>query len=144
MTVDPATELPDVPALPPEPRRGIVALLVFDGALCAILSVLFLGLYIGPVPFPITILLAAVINLLLVMAVYSETDSLRTAMLPLAAWLLGFAVCLAVGPGGDQLAMADWRILMLPVAALLPAGGYLFSARIKAIIKTARPPAQQM
>jgi hypothetical protein len=144
MTVDPATALPDVPALPPEPRRGLVALLVFNGLLCALLSVMFLGLYIGSVPFPITILLAAVINLLLVMAVNSETGSLRTAMLPLGAWLLGFLMCLAVGPGGDQLVMADWRILMLPVAALAPAGGYLFSARIKAIMQTTRPPAPQL
>lgn len=141
MTVDSATALPDVPAPPPAPRRGVVALLVADGALCAVLSVLFLGLYIGAVPFPITILLAAVVNLLLVMAVHRETGSLGTAVLPLVAWGVGLLLCLVGGPGGDQLVMADWRILLLPVAALLPAGGYVFSARITAITRAARPPA---
>ncbi|NLV78514.1 MAG: hypothetical protein GXY65_04065 [Rhodococcus sp.] len=143
MTVDPATALPDVPASPQAPRRGVVALLIADGALCAILSVLFLGLYIGPVPFPITILLAACVNLVLVMAVHRETGSTRTALWPLVAWGVAFLLCLMGGPGSDQLVMADWRMLLLPIAALGAGGAYLFSARIKAITAATRQPAPQ-
>ncbi|MGU3582302.1 hypothetical protein ACLBYD_03790 [Rhodococcus sp. C26F] len=133
MTVDPATAAPLASPADIQPRRGLVALLVLDGALCALLSVFYLGVYIAGVPFPITILLAGVVNLLLVMAVRAETGSLRSAALPLLAWAVVFLVCLVGGPGGDQLALGDWRTLLLPVAALAPAGGYLFSARIKEI-----------
>ncbi|MEE2034527.1 hypothetical protein [Rhodococcus chondri] len=138
MTVDPATALPDAAPAESEPRKGLVGLLVADGALCAVLSVFYLGLYIGGVPFPITILLAAVINLLLVMAVRTETGSLGTAAWPLLAWVVGFGLCLLGGPGGDMVVVADWRILLLPIAALAPAGFYLFSARINAITQAAR------
>jgi len=139
MTVDPATAPSDasVPADVP-PRTGVVALLVVDGLICAVLSVLFLGMYIGSVPFPISILVAAVVNLLLVMAVRTETGSLGKATWPLVAWTVGFLLCLVGGPGADQLAVADWRILLLPIAALGPAGLYLFSARINAITNAVR------
>lgn len=143
MTVDPATALPEVPTPPQATRRGVVALLIADGALCAVLSVLFLGLYIGAVPFPITILLAAVVNLLLVTAVHRETGSTRTAAWPLVAWGVAFVLCLAGGPGSDQLMMPDWRMVLLPIAALAPGGAYLFSARIKAITAATRQPAPQ-
>ncbi|MEU5841867.1 hypothetical protein [Rhodococcus sp. NPDC047139] len=133
MTVDPATAAPIASPVDAQPRRGLVALLVLDGALCALLSVFYLGLYVAGVPFPITILLAGAANLLLVMAVRAEAGSLRTATLPLLAWAVTFLVCLVGGPGGDQLAIGDWRTLLLPIAALAPAGGYLFSARIKEI-----------
>lgn len=133
MTVDPATAEPAASQAEAPPRRGLVALLVLDGGLCALLSVFFLGVYIAGVPFPVTIILAGAANLLLVMAVRAETGSMRTATLPLLAWVVMFLVCLVGGPGGDQLVLGDWRTLLLPIAALAPAGGYLFSARIKEI-----------
>ena len=142
MTVDPTTALPDVPEADLAPRRGVVALLVFSGALCAVLSVFYLGTYIGGVPFPVTILLAAVLNLALVMAVRTETGSFRISALPLVAWGIAFLLCLVGGPGGDQVVVADWRLLLLPVAALAPAGMYLFSARIKEITRAVGQPAQ--
>lgn len=141
MTVDPAGAMPPVTLESSGPRNGLVALLVFDGFLCAILSVMFLGLHIGAVQFPITILLAAVVNLLLVIAVRTETERFGLAMLPLGAWLVGFVACLAGGPGGDGLAMADWRILLLPIAALAPAAAYVFAARLKSLTAAARQPA---
>lgn len=141
MTVDPATALPDVPEADLAPRRGVIALLVISGGLCAVMSVFYLGIYIGGVPFPITILLAAVLNLALVIAVRTEIASFGLAALPLVAWGIGFLLCLAGGPGGDQVVVADWRLLLLPVAALAPAGMYLFSARIKEITRSVRQPA---
>jgi hypothetical protein len=145
MTVDPATGLSGGPASvsEPAPRRGVVALLVISGGLCAVLSVFYLGLYLGGVPFPIVIVLSAVLNLLLVAAMRTETGSLGRAALPLVAWGVVFLLCLAGGPGGDQVVVADWRILLLPVAALAPAGVYLFSVRIKEISRAVRPPEQR-
>ncbi len=143
MTVDPATGQPGGPVSEPEPRRGVVVLLVISGGLCAMLSVFYLGLYIGGVPFPVVIVLAAVMNLLLVAATRTETGSLSRAALPLVAWGVVFLLCLAGGPGGDQVVVADWRLLLLPVAALAPAAVYLFSARITEITRAARPPEQR-
>ncbi|NGP04652.1 hypothetical protein G6038_03965 [Rhodococcus sp. 14C212] len=142
MTVDPATTATEVPAPPaPKPRPGIVALLTFDGFLCALLSVFFLGLYIGTVPFPITIVLAGAANMLLVLAMRAETGSTSRAAWPLLAWIVGFVLCLAGGPGGDQLLVADWRTLLLPVGALAPAGLHLFVARMAALTSAVRQPA---
>ncbi|MFD5809322.1 MULTISPECIES: hypothetical protein [Rhodococcus] len=142
MTVDPATTATEAPAPPaPKPRPGIVALLTFDGFLCALLSVFFLGLYIGTVPFPITIVLAGAANMLLVMAMRAETGSASRAAWPLLAWIVGFVVCLAGGSGGDQLLVADWRTLLLPVGALAPAGLHLFVARMAALTSAVRQPA---
>ena len=145
MTVDPATGLSGGPASvsDPAPRRGVVALLVISGGLCAVLSVFYLGLYLGGVPFPIVIVLAAVMNLLLVAAMRTETGSLGRAALPLVAWGVVFLLCLAGGLGGDQVVVADWRILLLPVAALAPAGVSLFSVRIKEISRAVGPPEQR-
>ncbi|UYP20039.1 hypothetical protein OED52_05695 [Rhodococcus sp. Z13] len=143
MTVDPAIAAPAAAPLETGPRRGVVALLVLDGALCALLSVFFLGLYIGGVPFPVTLVLSGIANLLLVMAVRTETGSLRPAVLPLVAWAVMFFVCLFGGPGGDVLLVDDWRTLLLPVTALAPAGAYLFSARIKEITRQVSPAAPQ-
>lgn len=141
MTVDPATAVASAPPADIPPRRGLVGLLVFDGALCAVLSVFYLGLYIGGTPFPITLLLSGIVNVLLVMAVRAETRSLRTATLPLVAWAVGLFFCLLGGPGGDQLLLSDWRTLMLPITALAPPAAYLFAARFKELARAARQPA---
>lgn len=144
MTVDPATAVATEPAPDVEPRRGLVGLLVFDGALCAVLSVFYLGLYIGGTPFPIAMILAGIVNVLLVMAVRAETGSLRTAALPLVAWGVGLFLCLLGGPGGDQLMLSDWRTLLLPITALAPAAAYLFAARFKMLTQAAAQPAPRL
>lgn len=125
------------PASPAEARTTL-ALLTFDGFLGAVLSVLFLPAYIGTTPFPITVLISAVVNLLLVLGARKFTDRALVAALPLFGWLFGFGLCAIGGPGGDVLVFEDWRTLLLFVAALLPAGLYLFQVRLSTMVAAAQ------
>lgn len=110
----------------PSSAGGIgLGLLVFNGFLCAILSVLFLPAYLGAVPFPVSILGAAIVNLLLVVAARSLVPRASSAVLPLAAWAFGFLLCMFGGPGGDVFLLADIRTLLLLVGAIAPAAVYL-------------------
>lgn len=86
----------------PDLTRGLVlALLAFDGVLVAIIGALFLPLRVGVVPFPLTALLAGVMNTALVWVASKWTDSGRVAALPLWTWLATVAVLTLGGPGGD-------------------------------------------
>lgn len=131
---------PSIDAAPPTTAesRTTLALLTFDGFLCAVLSVLFLPAYIGATPFPVTVLVSAVVNLLLVLGARKFTDRALLAALPLVGWLVGFGLCAAAGPGGDVLVFEDWRTLLLFVAALLPAGVYLFRVRLESLVAAAK------
>ncbi|MFC4605614.1 hypothetical protein [Rhodococcus kronopolitis] len=101
---------------------AILALLVFDGFLTAVLAVLFLPLRLGTVPFPVAALIAAAVNVLLVFGARTVTDRASRMALPLLGWFVGFVVCMFGGPGGDAMMLADWRTLLLLVAGLVPAG----------------------
>ncbi|QBJ98821.1 hypothetical protein ERC79_18800 [Rhodococcus sp. ABRD24] len=122
----------------PAESRTTLALLAFDGFLCAVLSVLFLPAYFGTMPFPISILVAAVVNLLLVLGARKFTDRAILTALPIFGWLLGFLVCVLGGPGGDLLVFSDWRTLLLFVAAVLPAGVYLFRVQLESMVVRAQ------
>src|SRR5690606_17084390 len=139
--VDPATAVASAPPADIPPRRGLVGLLVFDGALCAVLSVFYLGLYIGGTPFPITLLLSGIVNVLLVRAVAAKTGSLGAAALALVAWAVGMFFCLLGWPGGEQLLLSACRTPMLPITALAPPAAYLFAARFKELARAAGQPA---
>ncbi len=106
--------------------RIVLALLVFDGFLTAILAVLFLPVRVGEVPVPLSALVAAVVNVLLVVGARSVTDRPGRAALPLLGWFVGFAVCMVGGPGGDAVLLADWRTLLLLAGGLIPATVLLF------------------
>ncbi|MGY2063753.1 hypothetical protein ACW9HQ_53395, partial [Nocardia gipuzkoensis] len=71
----------------------LAAVLVFDGLLTLALEVLFLPLYIGGTPFPITAAVAAVVNIALIAAMGVVVDRPAALSLPLVAWLLGFLFC---------------------------------------------------
>ncbi|WP_206615784.1 hypothetical protein [Rhodococcus xishaensis] len=118
--------------------RTTLALLTLDGFLCAVLTVLFLPAYIGTAPFPVSILVAAGVNLLLVVGARQFTDRVLVAALPLFGWLFGFGICTIGGPGGDVLVFEDWRTLLLFVAAILPAGVYLFRVQVDSIFARAQ------
>ncbi|MCL2534620.1 MAG: hypothetical protein FWE39_10665 [Nocardiaceae bacterium] len=118
--------------------RTTLALLTFDGFLCAVLSVLFLPAYIGTAPFPVSILVAAVVNLLLVLGARKFTDRAVVAALPIFGWLFGFGVCMIGGPGGDVLVLGDWRTLLLFVAAVLPGGIFLFRVQLESMVARAQ------
>lgn len=112
--------------------RVLLAVLMFDGFLCAVLSVLFLPLYVGGTPFPIVILIAAVANLMLVRTARSVTGRGGTGFLPLAAWLFGFAVCLIGGPGGDIVLLQSVWTLLLVIGALVPSAVFLWKIAVSA------------
>ncbi|NLE81756.1 MAG: hypothetical protein GX610_19685 [Rhodococcus sp.] len=114
--------------------KVLLALLAFDGFLCAILSVLFLPLYVGGTPFPVTILIAAVVNLLLVRTARSLTGRTGTGMWPLGAWLFGFFVCMLGGPGGDVLLLGSVWTLLLLIGAVVPSAVFLWKAAMSSPI----------
>ncbi len=91
-------------------------LLFVDGVIVGILSVAFLNLYVGTVPAPIGILVAAVGNSLLVWLASSFADA-PFLWLPVLGWGAVVALGVGTGPGGDVLFGSDWR-----VAALILAG----------------------
>ncbi|MFD9669196.1 hypothetical protein ACFWAY_47870 [Rhodococcus sp. NPDC059968] len=119
--------------------RVTLALLVFDGFLCAVLSVLFLPTYLGATPFPISILAAAVANLALVIAARSTTGRVRTGVLPLVGWGFGFLLCMFGGPGGDVLMLASVWTLLLLFGSLVPAAVYLWKVSAKAAFGSVSP-----
>lgn len=122
MTTAPAAHVPARPVL----DRLVLALLVFDGFLTAILAVLFLPAHLGSVPMPVSAVVAGVVNVLLVAGARSVTDRVGRAALPLLAWFVGFLLCMVGGPGGDGLLPADWRTLLLLVLGVVPPVVLLF------------------
>lgn len=127
---------------------GVV--LVLDGAVTLLLEALFLPIYLGhanipesesvmaaarplaagltsgTVPLPVTALIAAVVNVLLVKGMSTVTDRLGVMALPLTVWTITYMLCILGGPGGDMMFMNDWPTLALLVCGLLPAGLYLY------------------
>jgi len=85
----------------PAIRNLVLALLAVDGVISAVTGALFLPLYLGSVPFPISALLSGLVNLALVWAAAHWTDSARLAALPLLTWLITVAALTLGGPGGD-------------------------------------------
>jgi hypothetical protein len=82
-------------------RAVVLTLLAVDGVLCALASAFLLPLYIGRVPFPISALIAGVVNLYLVWAAMQWTTSMRLAAIPLLSWLAAVGTLTFGGPGGD-------------------------------------------
>jgi hypothetical protein len=83
-------------------RAGIVlTLLAIDGVISAVVGALFLPIYIGTIPFPISAVLTGAVNLALVWAAAHWSDSLLLAGLPLWTFLAMVVVMTLGGPGGD-------------------------------------------
>jgi hypothetical protein len=129
-------------------RRGLLAVLIIDAVLLALLELFFLPLRLdgivlpklGDFPVPITVVLAAVTTPWLV---------LRTAKLvrpglswiPLVVWVLVVMVMGLSGPGGDLVLVQDWRALLLLAGGALPGalalGGGLAAAVQASAVKSA-------
>jgi hypothetical protein len=99
--------------------RITVVVLVADAAGLAVVELLYLPLRVGTVPFPITILLAAVSTPWLVRSA-AELGGPRMAAVPLVVWVLTLGVLVA-GPGGDVLFPMDWRSALLLAGGMFPA-----------------------
>nr|WP_081476474.1 hypothetical protein [Mycolicibacterium rhodesiae] len=108
-------------------RVTVLTLLAIDGVLCAILASFFLPIHIGTIPFPVSALLAGLVNAALVWAALHWTSSPRAAALPLLTWLLTVAVLsLRERPGDDIVfdgpgVMAYAALLLLALGTLPPA-----------------------
>ncbi len=104
----------------------IISVLVLDALITLVLEVLYLPTYINTVAFPLSAVLAGVVNILLVMGVRSITHRVGVMILPLAAWTFGFLLCSVSGPGGDILLGSDWRTLLLLFCGLVPPLLYIY------------------
>ena len=80
---------------------AVLTLLAIDGVLCAVAAAFLLPVRIGTIPFPISALIAGLINAALVWAALHWTSAPRVASLPLWTWLLTVAVMSLGGPGDD-------------------------------------------
>jgi hypothetical protein len=107
-------------------RVAVLTLLAIDGVLCAILASFFLPTYLGTWPFPVSALIAGLLNAALVWAALHWTSSPRTAALPLLTWLLTVAVLSLGGPGDDIVyggagIMQYGTLLLIALGTLPPA-----------------------
>jgi hypothetical protein len=82
-------------------RFVVLAVLTLDGVLSAIAGALFLPLYIGAIPLPISGLISGLVNAALVWAALQWAPTPRLAALPLWAWLVTALGLTLGGPGGD-------------------------------------------
>jgi hypothetical protein len=108
----------------------VLALLAFDGVLSAIAGSFFLQLHIGSWPFPVSALIAGLVNATLVWAALQWTSTPRLAALPLFAWLLTVAVLTLGGPGDDVVfggaGIIEFAPLILIVLGTLPPAAVLW------------------
>jgi hypothetical protein len=97
----------------------LLALLVLDTVLLALLELFFLPLRAGVVPLPVTVLVGAVTTPWLVS---SAAKLVRPGLswVPLAVWVLVVFGVGMLGPGGDLVLIQDWRALLLLGASALP------------------------
>jgi hypothetical protein len=96
-----AASIEDGGAADPAIRFVVLALLAVDGVLSALMGALFLPLYVGSVPLPVSGLLSGLLNALLVWAAGRWTRSAPVAGLPLWTWLITVALLCMGGPGDD-------------------------------------------
>jgi len=108
----------------------LLALLVVDAVVLAIVELFYLPLRLGPdrggVMLPVSVLLAGLSTPLLVWAAgrlaVHRTYRMAVAGTPLAAWVLTVLAFGVAGPGGDVMLPSDVRSLLLMAAGMLPAG----------------------
>ena len=115
--------------------RVILGALLVDAVVLALVELMFLPLYWGAVPLPITAVVAAVTTPMLVVAAGKLSFGTRGAAAPLLVWFVTLFVVGVFGPGGDIVLMSDWRAL------LLLGGGAVPSAVLLGLV-TARQQAQ--
>ncbi|MGY4711138.1 hypothetical protein ACXDF8_16510 [Mycolicibacterium sp. CBM1] len=105
-------------------RTVVLALLAVDGVLSAVAGALFLPVYFGAVPFPVSALVSGLVNLALVWAASYWTESGRLTALPLITWLVTAAVLSLGGPGGDIVfggpGVMGYSVLVFLVVGALP------------------------
>ena len=107
----------------------VLAVLVVDAAVLAVVELLFLPLRLdgyvlpdalGGAPVPVSALLAALTTPWLVSVAGKVSRTMPVAAAPLVVWIVVVAVFGMFGPGGDLVLISDWRSLLLFAAGALP------------------------
>lgn len=99
--------------------------LAFDGVLSAVAGALFLPLYLGVVPLPVSALISGMLNAALVWAALQWTSTMRVAGAPLWAFLATVVVMTFGGPGDDVIFSGESPLTFL-VFVVLGAGPPVF------------------
>ncbi|EYT63397.1 membrane protein [Dietzia sp. UCD-THP] len=97
-----------------------LVMLAVGAATSCVLAVAWLTTYVGPVPFPFTVLVAGVWSLFLVRVASAWSDRTIVAVFPALIWILTL-VTLNLGPGGDMPVPIGLRgLALLVVGGLIP------------------------
>ncbi|WP_018295874.1 hypothetical protein [Corynebacterium lubricantis] len=98
--------------------------LSFGAVFSLLLEVVYLGTWIGPVPFPYTIVIAFFFNMVLTRTAKLWTESWFVALIPLGVWCLAFfGLMFGVEVTGDMLLANNIRTVLLLFLGIL--GGLL-------------------
>lgn len=103
---------------------AVLTLLALDGVLCAVAAAFWLPIRIGTIPFPVSALIAGLVNAALVWAALHWTAAPRVASLPLWTWLLTVGLMSLGGPGDDVIlggsGIMGYAALLLIALGVLP------------------------
>lgn len=109
---------------------AVLTLLAIDGVLCAVAAAFFLPLRLGTMPFPISALIAGLVNAALVWAGLQWTSSPRWGAVALWAWLLTILLMTLGGPGDDIIfggaGVMEFAALLLIALGTLPPAAVLW------------------
>lgn len=102
-------------------EMGVALVLLAVGAVTScVLAAAWLTMYVGSVPFPVTIFAAGTWSLLLVRAASTWSDRAIVAAFPALVWIVTF-VALDLGPGGDMPVPVGLRgLALLVIGGLIP------------------------
>lgn len=99
---------------------GALVLLAVGSATSCVIASAWLTMYIGPVPFPITVIAAGVWSLFLVRVAASWSDRTIVAAFPALVWILTL-IALDMGPGDDMPVPIGLRgLALLAFGGLIP------------------------
>lgn len=97
-----------------------LVLLAAGAAVSCVLAAAWLTMYVGPVPFPVTVLLAGAWSVFLVRVAATWSDRALVAAFPALVWILTLVV-LDLGPGGDMPVPVGLRgLALLAFGGLVP------------------------
>ncbi len=98
--------------------RVLLGAAAVGGGVCAVGAVMYLYLYAGPVPIPLSAILFGALLAGISVAARRLGDRPFHGALPVIAFVLVTAAFMAGGPGGDIMLYADWRLLLLLVCGI--------------------------
>ncbi|CAM3317142.1 hypothetical protein TSHO111613_17815 [Tsukamurella hominis] len=93
--------------------RILLGVATVGGAVCAVGATMYLYLYAGAAPLPLSAVLFGGFLAAIAVAARRLGGEPVHGALPVIAFLLVVAVFLVGGPGGDIVLYADWRLLLL-------------------------------